>query len=907
MRIKDFTESHGGEMANKQSSPKLNTDGVDVKLAKYRSMRDFDTTAEPPGGHKRQSLVALPFVVQKHAASHLHYDFRLGWDGVLKSWAVAKGPSYSVKDRRLAVEVEDHPMEYGGFEGTIPKGQYGGGTVMLWDQGSWRPQPGYEDVGLALKDGSLKFELAGSKLKGKWTLVRMKASDRKSSSKPNWLLIKEHDEYERQGEEVTITDEMPNSVASQRTMEQITEGKTYNQRSTAARGISKIWYRYMINRANRRTPKTPRERKLKASSQSATSKNAEELDKSEEFRGLPKETQAAFYPPQLAIDAPAPPSGNRYLHELKLDGYRIQARKTGTTVALLTRKGLDWTHRMPEVADAVKRLPSKNITLDGEVCVLEADGTTSFAALQASFQENKPGRLTYFVFDLLHLDGRNTRDLSLRNRKSLLERVIQKNDTTLRYSEHIEGSGSTMFAEACRMHAEGIISKSIDAPYRGTRSSAWLKSKCLLEQEFGIVGYTNSTEGPGKIGSLLLAYYESGRLIYAGKTGTGFTQTLKKSLFDQLVKLKIDKAAVEAVPSAVRRGVHWVKPILVAQVRFATWTTDRLVRQAAFLGLREDKSASEVVREGIGMAPAPKRSIGKVTAIANKSLPVRLTHPDKILDPTSRVTKRMLADYFEAVGPLMLPHIAARPTSLVRCPEGVTKPCFFQKHVNSMLPSEIGTVMVNDKKSGKPEPYITLDSVDQLLQLPQLGVLEIHPWGSKNEALDSPDRIIFDLDPDDAIPWEVLVDAALEVRRRLQRAGLKSFLKTTGGKGLHIVAPIQPDHTWAELKDTARRFVMGMERESPELYLTKMTKAARKGKIYLDYLRNERGATAIAPFSPRARAGMHISLPLPWSALKGGSRPVFALADFTQWKSILSKNPWKEISRLHQRLVPDRI
>jgi len=929
--------------ASKKSTPASRkpptaADSVDEQLARYRSMRDFHITAEPSGSARAKSATAneraLPFVIQKHAASHLHYDFRLGWNGVLKSWAVAKGPSYFTGDRRLAVQVEDHPMEYGGFEGIIPKGQYGGGTVMVWDQGTWHPQPGYEDVGENLRKGSLKFVLDGTKLHGKWTLVRMgpKSSGSSgsrwgSSDKPNWLLIKEHDDFERPEGAPAITDAEPNSAVTGRTMDQIAHQSDHVWNSKETAGTGRAWYRTDSHNGDSSPPKSVGAKFDIAPRRSAKTSRSDSSN-------LPAESQPAFIPPQLAEETSATPDGADWLHEIKLDGYRVQARKSGSRVQLLTRKGLDWTHRMRAVADAIAALSPDKLTLDGEVVVLDDRGISSFANLQASFNEGARYPLTYFVFDLLHLDGHNTRDLKLRQRKALLAEIIPKRDDgTLHLSDHIDGKGPEIFAEACKLGTEGIISKR-DCPYRSARSSDWLKSKCLLEQEFVIAGFTDSTEGPGRIGSLILGVYEndgphqssSPALLYVGRSGTGFTQKLKRDLYNQLHKLETEKMPFGRKPVDIARNSHWVQPKLVAQVRFASWTTDNNIRQAAFLGLREDKSPHEVVREEATVKPKSARARAQNSQLEARSsshkpeapkpakssgpLPssVRLTHPEKLLDPESGLTKRQLAEYYLTVADRMLPHIVDRPLSLVRCPEGAGKPCFFQKHVNHMLPPGITGVDVPDKKTGEPEPYITITSAnakpETLAGLAQMGVLEVHPWGSRNDDLEHPDRLIFDLDPDESLPWPTLCSAAADVRKRLKSAGLESFLKTTGGKGLHIVAPIQPKHDWQTVKEAAHNLVLAMERSNPALYLTKMTKSARAGKIYLDYLRNERGATAVAPFSPRARVGASVSLPLPWTALKLPQRPVFRVADLASWRDRLRSDPWKPMLTLRQNLNP---
>jgi len=982
------TEKKAARPKPTKTSADTASNAVDEQLARYRSMRDFHVTAEPSGGkksaspQKKNAATQLPFVVQKHAASHLHYDFRLGWNGVLKSWAVAKGPSYVVADKRLAVQVEDHPMEYGGFEGVIPKGQYGGGTVMIWDQGTWEPQPAYPDVDAGLRSGSLKFILHGAKLKGKWALIRMHGRSGGSESKPNWLLIKEHDDFERPPSAPPITDAEPNSVVTGRSIDQIARSEDHVWNSKDTRSGSQAWYR--------QESKSPSDGILSAA-RSAESKDPPSGSHGQghphlpatTLNKLPHESQPAFVPPQLAQPAESPPAAAGWLHELKLDGYRIQARKSGAnaggnkSVQLLTRTGLDWTHRMSAVAVAVAaevaRVPADRITLDGEVVVLRPDGTTSFADLQASFQEDAKHPLTYFCFDLLHLNGHNTRDLPLRERKALLAQLLAHADPhVLRLSEHLESDGPTIFRNACKLRAEGIVSKRASAKYHSGRSSDWIKCKCLLEQEFVIGGYTlpgAGHTGMRGVGALLLGYYEGARgkgepakLIYAGRVGTGFNQKTHRLLRDRLEPLGRSTMPFARPPAESTRGVQWVKPTLVAQVRFATWTADSLVRQAAFLGLRDDKPAAEVTREA--SVPTPKSSGGtksgapgstassstlglrttrephaspktakaaslsarplaaKLASTNNQQLtannhpPIRLTHPTKILDRESGLTKQALADYYFAVAPRMLPHIAGRPLSIVRCPEGSAKPCFFQKHVNSTLPPGIGSVDVRDKKTGVIEPYITLSeksaTPEALASLAQLGVLEVHPWGSRNDSLEHPDRLIFDLDPDESLPWSTVTAAAAEVRARLRKLGLTSFLKTTGGKGLHVVIPIEPKLTWPDAKDFAHRFVLAMEKANPALYLTKMTKSSRAGRIYLDYLRNERGATAVAPYSPRARFGCAVSMPLAWTeiAARGefaATRPTFRVADFPTWRPRLSKDPWKSLPTTHQSIGSEAI
>jgi bifunctional non-homologous end joining protein LigD len=885
------------------------SDAIDQQLARYRSMRDFSLTSEPGGGSQKGKRspsrakfgekTELPFVIQKHAASHLHYDFRLGWNGVLKSWACAKGPSYYPGDRRLAVQVEDHPMEYGGFEGIIPQGQYGGGTVMLWDQGTWEPQSGHTDVDSGLREGSLKFTLHGKKMKGNWSLIRMsgKAANEK---KPNWLLIKEHDRFERGEKDKAITEDSPNSVVTKRSMDQI--GKSEDH----------IWNSRETRNGNFLHRKT---------------RNQSKDHSSPPISEYPEEFLPRFIPPQLASQTTRPPSGSGWLNELKLDGYRIQARLDHGKVELLTRTGLDWTHRMKVIAAELSKLHAKSALLDGEIVVLREDGNTSFADLQAAFQEGVKKPLTYFLFDLLHLNGHNLRDLPLSERKALLAGLFDKAAPDLRLSEHLQSDAVMVFAKACELHAEGIVAKRADAPYTSGRSSSWLKLKCIHEQEFVIGGFTMPAKGHTGIhgvGSLLLGYYDASRkLIYAGRTGTGFTQKTHALIRTQLERLRQSDDPFSNPASESRRGAVWVKPVLVAQVRFATWTADNLVRQASFQGLREDKPANEVRKDDSFLkpriarqnssrrqtshsVPSPRAAKAVPTKIrpAVPHPPFRLTHPDKIIDAESKLTKQQLADYYWAIASRMLPQISGRPISLVRCPEGSTKPCFFQKHTSPTLPPGIETVDVPDKKTGKLEPYITLSTSEGLAGLAQIGVLELHAWGSRNDDLDRPDRIVFDLDPDTKISWRTLADAAIEVRSRLKKLGLESFLKSTGGKGLHVVVPVQPEHDWAVIKPFAHAFVVELEKSNPALYLTKMTKSARAGKIYLDYLRNERGATAVAAYSPRARVGAPVALPLRWNELRLEERPLFHVADYPDWRHRLAHDPWEKLLSFRQKLRP---
>lgn len=907
---------------------------VEEQLARYRGMRNFDMTAEPAGGSGRVSRSkrdakksapnndGLPFVVQKHAATRLHYDFRLGWRGVLKSWAVTKGPSYYPGDKRLAVQVEDHPIEYGGFEGIIPKGQYGGGTVMVWDQGTWEPH-GDADEGLA--QGHLKFTLHGHKLKGDWALIRMggKAAQEK---KPNWLLIKEHDGKERSATDACVTVEEPDSVVTGRSLEEIAAHQDH------------VWGVDGSSRQKLQTLSKPHHGK---GEETKKKKRAAPSGIAEMLRIAPRKPLPDFVPPELAVQVEEPPDGADWIHELKLDGYRIQARVDGdaksTPVKLLTRSGLDWTHRMPELTQALMQLPVKSALFDGEVVVLDEKGGTSFAQLQAAFQGEKKQPLTFFLFDLLYIDGHDTRELPLKKRKEILSRVLQagEEDAPVRFSEHLGQRGHEIFEKACQLGAEGIVSKRLSSSYSSGRNGNWLKIKCIRQQEFVIGGYTPPSKSGVGIGALLLGYYQKGKLIYAGRTGTGFTQKARREMRAKLTPIEQKQPPFVAVPPQGVRGAVWVQPKYVGEVAFATWTADNLVRHASFKGLREDKSPIQVKREmpvewDESSSERMREPIKKKTALAgtksrpasamktvrarekrteatpsDQLFPIPLTHPDKQVDEESGLTKRDLADYFWAIRNHILPQIADRPLSIVRCPEGSTKPCFFQKHVTSNLPQGIEGIKIRGRRSGVVENYITLSTALGLAGLAQMGVLEIHPWGSCNVDVEKPDRLVFDLDPDEAISWKALADSAREVRERLKQCRLASFLKTTGGKGLHVIAPIKPEYDWPVVKQFAHAFAAEMEAGNTRLYLIKMTKVARKGKIFIDYLRNDRGATSVAAYSPRARHGAPVALPLHWEELDEAGVPRFPVADFAAWKERLQRDPWQAMASKRQHLGAD--
>lgn len=920
---------------------------IDRQLARYRQMRDFEQTPEPSGsqaapsgpaaqkktGKKSRTEAALPFVIQKHAATRLHYDFRLGLHGVLKSWAVTKGPSYSPSDKRLAVQVEDHPMEYGGFEGTIPKGQYGGGTVMLWDEGTWEPI-GNPDEGLA--KGNLKFALHGKKLQGNWVLVRM-GGRFSNEAKPNWLLIKEHDEFERPASDPPITEESPDSVLTGRDLEAI------------GRQNDHVW------NSDRPADENAASHAGPSASHGPSGKKTSRKAKPFRPRGLKGSRQKllGFITPQLAVQQDQAPEGDAWIHELKLDGYRIQARIESTgksrqnaSVHLLTRRGLDWTNRMPGLALEIGRLQVESAILDGEAVVLDDAGHSSFSRLQNALGERKADSLSYFAFDLLYLNGYNLTSRPLLERKRLLASLIGTlpSGSPVHISDFVRGDGPSVFAGACRLGAEGIVSKKVSCPYVSGRGSSWIKVKCILEQEFVIGGFTFPSTGVHGVGSLLLGYYEKDRLQYAGRTGTGFTQESSNMLRDRLDRLRQEKSPFFQVPAEGRQGAIWTKPELIAQVKFHSWTADQRVRQSSFQGLREDILPESVRREGSEASAPPKKERRQASrsrrSVANqsenpeprssawKSRPIsasrdnansrsraskpqaqgagaaaiRVTHPNKIIDSESRLSKQALVDYCFAVAPQMLPFIAGRPIMLLRCPEGVGSDCFYQKHLAAGMPEGIEGVTIPNSDGKGTEEYVTVRSAEGIAGLAQMNVLEIHPWGSTNNDLEHPDRLIFDLDPDDAVSWTTLADAARQVRDQLSKLGLKSFLKLTGGKGLHIVAPLKPRRGWGEIKAFARAFTLQIEQSDSKLYISKMSKTARKNKIFIDYLRNERGATAIAPYSPRARQGVPAALPLSWAELKEPERPRFTVAAFAEWKARLRRDPWKGMAAVGQEL-----
>ncbi len=821
-----------------------------MALTSYRNKRDFGKTSEPPGvvlgaslGKIRRSSTGM-FVVQKHDARRLHYDLRLELNGVLKSWAVTKGPSLAPGEKRLAVEVEDHPLDYAEFEGNIPKGEYGAGTVIVWDKGSWRP---LHDPVKSLAKGHLDFELHGEKLNGRWHLVRMAPKPREKHE--NWLLIKGDDEAARTKQDADILAEQPQSAKTGRTLAEVEEGG-------GAPAASQL------------TPS--------------------------QIKGAKKAATPRFIEPELASLAIKPPVSAGWLHEIKFDGYRLQARIESGKVTLLTRNGLDWTEKFGAgVSDALRNLPVQTAVLDGELVVENGDGASDFSALQSDLGEGRGDRFKFYLFDVLFCDGFDLRDAALIERKKLLEKILAGRKEPLRYSEHFEQSGALVLRHVCRLSLEGVVSKKKDAPYRSGRGKTWVKSKCTARQEFVIGGFTPSTTSRRAIGSLALGLYDDGVLKYAGRVGTGFSAAMAQTLFQQFDPLQIPKTPfADKLTSEESRRLRHVRPELTAEVEFRAWTADGHLRHASFRGLREDKPASEVMRE----TETSKQKSQKPKQ--NSSEPrrkIKLTHADRIFWPDAGVTKEGLADYYVEVWPHAAPFIVGRPLALLRCPTGISGEQFFQKH----LWKGAGSALVAIRDPHEPGVLIGIDDLDGFLTLAQGAALEIHPWGSMANDLERPDILTMDLDPGEDVAWEQVIAAAQETRDRLQSEGLTAFVKTSGGKGLHVAAPLRPQAEWREVKAFCKAVAEAMAADSPDLYVSTIAKASRRGKIFVDYLRNQRGATAIAPYSPRARPGAPVSMPLDWRELNATIGPAhFTIANTPARLSAIETIPWTEF-RVH--------
>ncbi len=853
-----------------------------MALELYQKKRNFKTTPEPKGRVGARKPKALSFVIQKHAASHLHYDFRLELGGVLLSWAVPKGPSLDPQDKRLAMHVEDHPLDYGSFEGIIPPGQYGSGTVLLWDRGTWIPK---EDPVAGYAKGRLKFELAGEKLTGGWILV--KSHGGRYGGDKSWLLMKENDEHARRGA-ARIVDARPESVVSGRGLEEI------------ASDPEREWQSNRSAKANARGGAV-RRKATKAAPREAT-KTAKRVAPKLELAALEGARRSAdpeWLAPELATLVTEAPGGDEWLHEIKYDGYRMLCHVAGGRCTIFSRNRKDWTAELPALAAAMAGLPVAAAWIDGEVIAPDAQGRSSFQALQNAFAGDGADRLAYYAFDLPWVDGFDLRTVPLSQRKRVLRELVPRGEGMVRYSDHVDGDGAAFFAAACKLGLEGIVSKRRDAAYRGQRGRDWVKVKCAQRQEMVVGGWTDPQGSRAGFGALLLGVHDSdGKLRYAGKVGTGFDDRTLVSLSAALRKRAAEQAPfVDAPTGAEGRRAHWVTPDLVAEVTFTEWTQDNTLRHPSFQGLRTDKPARDVVREVPGVAadgaqgaapsapavkptrtravkPAAPRTpnVGATDAPVNRPSQVSaadvvagvtLSHPAKVLYREAGITKRELAEYYVAVAEHVVPALAQRPLTLVRCPNGYHAHCFYQKHAKESLGEYLQPVEVPDGGG----TYMMANSIGAVVALVQMGVLEIHPWGSRAGALDRPDTIVMDFDPDEALPWSSLVDAVTVLRKLLDKLGLRSFLRTTGGKGLHVVVPIAATHDWSTIKAFTKAIADLMVQTFPDRFTAKLTKRTRTGKIFIDYLRNAEGATAIASYSVRAKANAPVAMPIDWSEL----------------------------------------
>ena len=864
-------------------------------LEKYQAMRDFQVTAEPSGawGETRPSQ-RLRYVIQKHAATRLHYDFRLELNGTFRSWAVTRGPSVDPGEKRLAVEVEDHPLDYGDFEGTIPKGQYGGGTVMLWDRGYWEPEG---DPDTMLKKGDLKFRLDGEKLHGSWVLVQMR-NDKFKSKRNNWLMIKHRDEFAKDGSGEKIL-ERDHSVASGRAMGAIEKGTGAKPKPFMRAKIFQadaVWQ----SKGSRNNPVGDKRGVRENTSAAPAKVNAPPKVKKDSH--LPR-----FVEPQLCKLVDQPPSGANWVHEVKFDGYRMQLRVEGGKAKLFTRKGLDWTAKFGAIARVAAKLP--DCIIDGEICALDHNGAPDFAALQAALSDGKSDALIFFAFDLLFADGQDLRALPLTARKERLAALLKKAGAQLRHVEHFTSGGGAVLLSACRMHLEGIVSKRADAPYSSGRSESWTKAKCRAGHEVVIGGWSTTA---GKFRSLLVGVHRGDHLIYVGRVGTGYSSDKVKRLMPRLKEMAA-KTSPFTGKGAPRHesGVHWLKPELVAEIEFAGWTGDGMVRQGSFKGLRADKPADEVQEE----TPKKNQALAQPKAVKGKAASARssavvmnipISHPDKALWPDAGdgkpVTKLELARYYESIGDWMLPHIKGRPCSLVRAPDGIKgDQHFFQRHAGAGQ----SNLFTQVKVSGDRKPYLQIDRVEALIAAAQSGCLELHPWNCAPGKPEVPGRFVFDLDPSTDLGFDDVIAAAKELKDRLEDIGLVPFVKTTGGKGLHLVTPFDAGKSigWPETKSIAREICVRMAADSPGKYLVNMSKAKRTGKIFLDYLRNDRMATAVAPLSPRARDGATVSMPLEWRQLKRGLDPkTFTLR--TAPALIARSKAWQGYDKGERPLLP---
>jgi bifunctional non-homologous end joining protein LigD len=921
-----------------------------MSLARYHAKRDFKNTPEPKGrGAKARRR--LRFVIQKHAASRLHYDFRLELDGTLKSWAVPKGPSLDPADKRLAVHVEDHPVEYGGFEGVIPEKQYGAGEVIVWDRGTWTPVSA--DARKAYREGHLKFSLEGEKLHGAWALVRMHGGNRNGNgdTHDNWLLIKEKDGEALPGKGEKLVKDRPESVISGRKVEELKGAGNADVWDSKERDPKKAFKSAKDVEAAKKTSRAsaPSIKAVKATAAKATKRTAGRASAKAgaEHVAPPDAGRKAALPatlePQLATLVETAPKGEGWVYEFKFDGYRLLARLDRGRARLLTRNGHDWSTRFTAIRNALEALGLKSGWLDGEVCVMNPKGVSSFSLLQqwlSNEGEGAKGEAVYMLFDAPYLEGRDLRGLPLSERKELLAALLARTDAqgVLRLSGHLDADGAGAQAQACKLGLEGLIGKRLDGRYVNGRSRDWIKLKCRQRQEFVIAGYTPPQGSRSGFGSLLLGLHEGGKLRYAGRVGTGFDANRLRSVLKRLRAIETADSPFDAVlPAAARvRGTRWVKPSLAAEVTFAEWTSDGNVRQAVFEGLREDKPAKDIRAElpadkaqrkeaakasskaattgaAVKHAPAKKaaaRATAKMMSTAmhvsatagtgNAVAGIAISHPDRVVYPDDGVTKLDVARFYERIAPLLLPYVKNRPLSLVRCPGGIGSECFFQKHAAKFELPGVRQPLIADSQG--ENPYIVVDSAEGLVGLAQMGNLELHAWNATTRNIEKPDMLVMDFDPAEGVPWEQVAEAAQSARTLFEALGLQSFLKTTGGKGLHVVVPFTPKDGWDEVKAFAHAVALRMVEAFPERFLATATKAKRKGRIFIDYLRNGRGATAVAPYTLRARAGATVAVPLDWKDLeRDWSREPVRLEDLMKSRKIT--DPWRDYFKVRQPIT----
>ena len=841
-------------------------------LQRYRDKRDFNITAEPQGGRARAGA-PLSFVIQKHAARHLHYDFRLELQGTLKSWAVPKGPSLDPADKRMAVHVEDHPLDYAGFEGVIPPGQYGAGTVIVWDRGDWIP---VGDPVAGYRAGKLKFELRGHKLSGHWTLVRMRG--RGTERQEPWLLIKERDDAARPAASFSVVDEMPDSVLSGSRPSAETSSEA--ESPTASRP-----------RAGSSGPQAKVATTDKAASSGDTPTDGPP-------EGAVKATLPLSLAPQLATLVDAAPREGDWLYELKFDGYRLLARidgKDGQDVRLFTRNGHDWTSRLKGLARAIQAMALPPCWLDGEIVVQNAQGTPDFQLLQNAFDTASTDAIQYFVFDLPYCAGQDLRGATLRDRREVLRRVMARaTSDQLRFSEDFAVQPETLLHTACEMRMEGLIGKRADAPYTTGRSPHWIKLKCTQRQEFVIGGFTDPKGSRTGLGALLLGVHDdSGQLRYAGNVGTGFNARKLGELRQKLDDLLTDKPPFATLPRGIKG--HWVKPTLVAEVSFAQWTRDGKVRHAVYQGLRSDKPATVITQEKPMLVQRVEEAATPTTLGGQ-----RLTHPERVIDASTGITKLELAEYYARAARHILPHLLRRPVSLVRGPEGVGGELFFQKHGEKLkIP---GIKFLDPAFDPDHDPLLEVSTAQALLGSVQMNVIEFHTWNATTRAIDKPDRMTFDLDPGEGLAWPRMIEAAQLVRGLLQELELLSFLKTSGGKGLHVVVPLKPALGWEAVKGLSQAVVNHLAATLPDRFVAKSGGKNRVGKIFVDYLRNGRGSTTAAAWSARARPGMGISVPVAWEELPELSSGAHWTLRTIDERLALSTDPWQGYDDAKQTL-----